>query len=167
MRMWMVVLIPVLLYCSTSAHADGVFLEGGQGFHYSTNSQAIFLSYQKDSPRLFGLNSYYDVTLGSWNGPNRNNALVLAKGLWMNLSDKSYITLEPGGAYLSRTTDNLGTRLQFAFRSALGIKTEKYDLSVGYKHFSNGKGIFHWTDTANYGENFITLQIGYLFDSRH
>jgi hypothetical protein len=162
MRLFMLILIPVLLYCSTTAHADGVFLESGLGFYKSTDSQPIFLSYQIDSPPFFGLNSYYDVALGSWNGQNHNKALVLAKGIWMNLSGKSYISLEPGGAYLRRTTDNLGTRLQFAFRSALGIRTEKFDLSVGYKHFSDGKGIFHWTNTSNLSENFITLQIGYL-----
>jgi hypothetical protein len=155
-------LIPVLLYCSTPAYADGVFLEGGQGFYYSKDSQVIFLSYQIDSPPLLGLNSYYDLAIGSWNGPDHNKALVLAKGIRMNLSGNEYISLEPGGAYLERTTSNLGTRLQFAFRSALGIRSEKYDLSVGYKHFSNGKGIFHWTDKANFSENFITLQIGYL-----
>jgi hypothetical protein len=157
-----VVLIPVLLYCSSPAYADGVFLEGGQGLFYSEDSQAIFLSYQIDSPQLLGFNSYYDVAFGSWNGPDRNNALILTKGIRINLSGKKYISLEPGGAYLSRTTSNLGTRLQFAFRSALGIKTEKYDFSIGFKHFSNGKGIFHWTDTSNLSENFITLQIGYL-----
>lgn len=162
MRFRLVILIPLLLYCSTPAHADGIFLENGLGFYKSTDSQAIFLSYQIDSPPLFRLNSYYDVALGSWNGPNRSNAIVLAKGLWMNLSGKSYITLEPGGAYLKRTTDNLGTRLQFAFRSALGIRIDNFDLSVGYKHFSNGKGIFHWTNTSNFSENFIALQIGYL-----
>ncbi|MGO9145646.1 MAG: acyloxyacyl hydrolase [Desulfomonilia bacterium] len=166
MKICIVILIPVLLYYSTPVYADGVFLEGGQGFHYSTDSQVIFLSYHIDSPPLFGLNSYYNAALGSWNGSNHNNAISLTKGLWMNLSGKSYISFEPGGAYLRSTTENLGTRLQFAFRSALGIRTEKYDLSVGYRHFSNGKGIFHWTDTANYGENFITFQIGYLFNSK-
>ena len=52
-------------------------------------------SYQIDSSRLFGLNSYYDVALGSWNGPNHDNAIILAKGIWMNLPGKSYISLEP------------------------------------------------------------------------
>jgi hypothetical protein len=162
MRLCLVILIPILLYCSKPAHADGVFLENGLGFYKSTDSQAIFLSYQRDSPPLFSLKSYYDVAVGSWNGPNRNNAIVLAKGIWVNLSEKSYISLEPGGAYLGRTTENLGTRLQFAFRSALGIRIEKFDLSVGYKHFSNGKGIFHWTNKSNFSENFFTFQIGYL-----
>jgi hypothetical protein len=162
LKIWIVVLIPVLFFCSTQACADGVFLEGGQGFYYSEDSRILFLSYQIDSPQLLGLNSYYDVALGSWNGPDRNTAIIFAKGLWLNLYRKSYITLEPGIAYVERTTSNLGTHLQFAFRSALGIRTEKYDLSVGYKHFSNGKGIFHWTDTTNLSENFITFQIGYL-----
>jgi hypothetical protein len=39
---------------------------------------------------------------------------------------------------------------------------DKIDLSLAYRHFSNGDGIFDWSDTPNFGENFITLQIGYL-----
>jgi hypothetical protein len=162
LKFWIVVLIPVFLYCSTPACADGVSLEGGQGFHHSTNSQAIFLGYQIDSPQLLGLDSYWVASLGAWNGPERNTAVILAKGVSLNLDKKWYISFEPGGACIGRTTNNLGTRLEFAIRTALGIKSEKYDLSVGYKHFSNGKGIFHWTDTPNFGENFITLQICYL-----
>jgi len=162
MRLWKVIFIPMLLFATTSAHADGVFLEGGQGLFQSTDSQAMFLSYQKDSPPIFGVNSFSKVALGSWNGQNRNDAIVLAQGIWWNLSRKSYLCFEPGGAYITKTTHNLGTPLEFAFRSALGIRTGKYDLSVGYRHFSNGKGIFHWTDTPNFGENFITLQIGYF-----
>ena len=162
MKLLKVIFIPMLLFAATSAHADGVFLEGGQGLFQSTDSQAMFLSYQKDSPPIFGVNSFSKVALGFWNGQYRNDAIVLAQGIWWNLSKKSYLCFEPGGAYIKETTHNLGTHLEFAFRSAVGIRIEKYDLSVGYRHFSNGKGIFHWTDTPNFGENFITLQIGYL-----
>jgi hypothetical protein len=162
MKLWSVILISVLLCATTSVHADGLFLEGGLGFHHSTDSQSIFLSYQIDSPPIFGLNSFYDVALGAWNGQNRNEAIVLAKGLWWNFPRKAYLCIEPGGAYIRKTTDNLSTHLEFAFRFAVGMRTENIDLSAGYRHFSNGKGIFHWTDTPNFGENFITLQIGYL-----
>ena len=162
MRLWKVIFIPILLLATTSAHADGVFLEGGQGLFQSTDSQAMFLSYQKDSPPIFGFNSFYKVALGSWNGQNRNDAIIFAKGIWLNLSRKSYLCFEPGGAYITKTTHNLGTHLQFSGRLALGMRTEKIDLSIGYRHFSNGAGIFHWTDTSNFSDNFITLQIGYL-----
>jgi len=156
-------LAAVLLCCSAPAYADGIFLEAGQGFHHSARSQALLLSYHRDSPPLLGLDSYYAASLGSWNGEDRNSAFVLAKGIRMRLNGKSYASLEPGAAYLGRTTDNLGTRLQFALRIALGMRAGKYDLSLGYRHFSNGKGVFSWTDTPNYGENFVTLQIGRLW----
>jgi hypothetical protein len=162
MKLWMVILIPIYLCTTTSARADGVFLEGGQGFFRSADSRAIFLSYQIDTPSIFGINTFCKGELGSWNGQNSNNAVVLALGLLWNLPRKSYICFEPGGAYITKTTDNLGTHLQFALRFAMGMKFDKIDLSVGYKHFSNGDGILNWTDTPNYGENFITLQIGYL-----
>jgi hypothetical protein len=162
LRIRIAILISILLCCFSSAHADGIFLEGGQGFHHSTRSQCLFLSYQRDSSPLFGLDSYYKAELGAWNGQHRNGAFVLAKEIRMTLHEKSYISFEPGAAYLRRTTDNLGTRLQFALRFALGMRTGQYDLSLGYRHFSNGKGVFHWTDTENYGENFVTFQIGCL-----
>ena len=162
MRLWMVILVPVLLCTTTSAHADGVYLEGGQGLFRSTDSQTMFLSYQIDTPPILKLNGFYKVAVGSWDGKYRNDVIVLEKGIWWNLSGKSYFCFEPGGAFIRYTTQTLGTHLQFAFRFALGIRTEKIDLSVGYRHFSDGKAIFHWTDTPNFGENFITLQLGYL-----
>lgn len=152
----------MFLFIATSAHADGVFLDGGLGFFRSGYSQAVFLSYQKDSRPLFGLESFYSASIGSWNGEDRNSAIALAKGFLVNLPGGSYLCLEPGGAYVTETTYNLGTHFQFVFRSTLGTRIEHIDLSVGYRHFSNGKGIFRWTRTENHGENFITFQIGYL-----
>ena len=162
MKLWMVIIIPIYLCTTIPANADGVFLEGGQGIFHSADSQVMFLSYQIDTPSIFGLDTFCKGALGSWNGDNRNDAIVLALGILWNLPGKSYICFEPGGAYISETTDNLGTHLQFALRFALGMRLDKIDLSVGYRHFSNGDGIFDWSDTPNYGENFITLQIGYL-----
>lgn len=155
-------IVPLFICTAISAHADGLFLEGGFGFYKSSPSQVLILSYQRDSRPLFGFESYYRAALGSWNGQDRNSAVVLAKGIRVNLLGKSYLCFEPGGAYVTETTGNLGTHLQFVLRSALGVRTEKFDLSLGYKHISNGKGVFHWTKRANHGENFITLQIGYL-----
>lgn len=162
MRHWKVIFIMIFLFAAPSAYADGVLLDGGQGIFHSTDSQAIFLRYQKDSSPLLGMKSSYTVAVGTWNGENHNNAVILAKGVWWELSGKKYLCFEPGGAYITETTKNLGTHLQFAFRVALGMRTDKYDLSVNFRHFSNGEGIFHWSETPNRSDNFITLQIGYL-----
>lgn len=163
MKNWLVILIPVFLCTTLPAYADGVFLEGGQGFFRSSDSQTLFVSYQMDSSLIPALNLYYKGTLGAWSGDNRNDAVALALGILLNLPKKTYFCFEPGGAYITELTDNLGTHLQFSFRFAVGMKIDKADLSLGYRHFSNGDGIFDWTDTPNYGENFITLQAGYLF----
>jgi hypothetical protein len=149
--------------CPSSVLADGLIVEGGIGFYESNNSEAAFLRYQKDSAPLFGFDSYYDLAIASWNGDNHNSAIIITKGLRWGLSERTHFDFEAGGAYLKRTTDNLGTRLQFAFRFALGAKVSKFDIALGYNHFSNGKGIFGWTRSSNLGENFITLQLGYLF----
>jgi hypothetical protein len=162
MRLLLILLFSLLCLPQT-AYADGVLLESGLGFYESNNSEVVFLRYQLDSAPLFGFNSYYDLALGTWNGRNHNDAIVITKGMRWGINEKMHFDFEAGGAYLERTTNNLGTRLQFAFRFALGVQAGKFDIALGYNHFSNGKGIFQWTSTSNLGENFITLHLGYLF----
>jgi len=144
------------------ARGDGLFAEGGEGFLFSSNTEALFVRYMKDARPLFGRESFYDFSVASWNGPNHDDAVAITRGLRWDWKEKNYFSFEAGGAYLERTTDNLGTRLQFAFRFAFGLKAEEYDISIGYNHFSNGKEIFHWSGPNN-GENFLTLQIGLVF----
>ncbi|HUL00481.1 MAG TPA: acyloxyacyl hydrolase [Nitrospirota bacterium] len=163
MKMQMAILFFLSLCAPSLSQADDVVLEGGFGFYKSSDSQAVFLRYQKESSPLFGIDSYYDAALASWNGNDHNDALIITKGIRIDLVKETYFAFEAGGAYLERTTHNLGTRLQFAFRFALGMKVGAFDLGIGYNHLSNGKGIFHWTNTTNYGENFITCQLGYVF----
>lgn len=163
MHRGLVILITMLFCAAATAHADGVLLEGGQGIFRSTDAQTIFLSYQRDASPLFGIDGFYKLALGAWNGENRNQAIVLTRGFRWNLSGTSYFCFEPGGAYVPQTTDNLGTHLQFAFRFALGMRKDHFDYSIAFRHFSNGAGIFHWTEKANCSDNFITLQAGYLF----
>lgn len=161
------ILAPIVVLLSlstaTSLRADSVFLEGSIGSFKSKGSQALFISYQRDSSPVFGLDSFNEVMLGTWNGGKRNNIIALSKGIRWNFHGKSYVSFAPGGAYVTTTSSNMGTHLQFAFDLSLGMRTEKTDVSVGFKHFSNGRKIFHWTHHSNDGENFITLQAGYLF----
>jgi hypothetical protein len=164
LRLWNVAVIAGLFFCFTSlpVHADGVFLEGGQGLFQSQYSQGGFLSYQKDSRPLFGIDGYYNMSLGAWNESNRNRVVILSKGFLWGFGDKRYLCFEPGGAYVAETTHNLGTHAQFSLKFALGMKKDRFDYSICYRHLSNGAGIFGWTTRNNFGENFITLQIGYL-----
>lgn len=157
------ILICVLLFTAASAQGGSINLEGGPGFYKSLDSLSVFLNYHLDSSPFFGFRSFYGMSFGYWNGDNSNNAIILAKGILFNLSGDSYFCFEPGGAYVTQTTSNLGTPLQFSFRFALGARREDMDISLGYRHFSNGKGVFRWTEKANYGENFITVQAGYSF----
>ena len=137
MKLWRVIIFPVFLYATTSAHADGAFIEGGLGFKFSTDSKAMFLSYHIDSSPIFRIKSFYNLALGSWNGQNHNNAIVLVKGIWWDLPSKTYFSFEPGGAYMVKTSNNLGTHLQFAFRFALGMRAEKIDLSNQLQNYQN------------------------------
>ena len=162
MRPWIVLLFVILFRIPSAAHADGLFVEAGWGFNY-TRSETVFLRYYKDTSPVFGLNSFYDFSLASWNGPSNNHAVTIGRGVLWGWTEEFYSSFEAGGAYLWKTTENLGTRLQLAFRFAFGLKAGKFDISAGYNHFSNGKEIYSWSNGTNRGENFVTLQIGRMF----
>jgi hypothetical protein len=151
----------IVCFFPLPVHADGIFLEGGQGLFQSQYSQGGFLSYQKDSGPLFGIDGYYNVSLGAWNEGNRNKTVIISKGFLWNFPENRYLCFEPGGAYVTDTTHNLGTHAQFSLKFAVGVRKDRLDYSLCYRHFSNGAGIFGWTTKNNFGENFITLQIGY------
>jgi len=150
-----------IFFIALPAHADGIFVEGGQGLFQSQYSQGGFLSLQKDSGPLFGIGGYYNVSLGAWNEDNRNRAVILSRGFLWDLAENRYFCFEPGGAYMGETTHNLGTHAQFSLKFALGMRSDRFDYAICYRHFSNGAGIFGWTTRNNFGENFITVQIGY------
>jgi hypothetical protein len=163
-RILLVVLLAVFLFCfPVVSQADEVLLEGGLGFYKSYNSEAVFLRYQKYVSPFFGLGSYYSPALATWSGQTRNSAIILTKGFRWYMTESLHADFEGGGAYLDRTTQNLGTHFQFAFRVAMGVKLGTFDLGLGYNHFSNGKGVFQWTKTANLSENFVSLHVGYMF----
>jgi hypothetical protein len=158
-------LVLIVLFSSSAAMAGNneLVLEGGLGFYKSYNSKAAFFRYQRYVSPFYGLDSYYSLAVADWSGPTHNSAILLTKGFRWNITDMIHFDFEGGGAYLRRTTDNLGTRAQFTFRAALGVKVKVFDIGVSYNHFSNGKGVFGWTKTSNISENFIMLQLGYLF----
>jgi len=137
-------------------------LEGGQGFHYSGNTQALFLRYQWEAALLFGQEGFWEAALGAWNGPNRVETIGFARGLRFRWQEKNYASAQAGLHYITRRTENLGTPLQFGARLALGRTMGAYDLSIGYVHFSNGKYFFGW-EGPNYGEHFVTIQVGRKF----
>lgn len=164
LNIWKVMILVSLFSCTCiTAHADGVYLEGGQGFIHSTDAQVFFLDYQIESRPFFGINSFYSAAIGAWSGKQRNKAVILSKGFWWSLYDTSYFCFEPGGAYVTETTENLGTHPQFSLKFALGMRKDNFDYSLCYRHFSNGAGIFQWTSESNLSENFMMIQVGYLF----
>jgi hypothetical protein len=151
-----------MLLCSPLANADNLAIGEGYGNIKSQEATATFLRYQKDAPRLWNQDSFYEIALGSWNGSNHNNASGVARGLRWPWSQKNFISTELGIAYVTRTTDHLGTQGQFFFHGTLGRQFEKYTLSIGETHYSNGQRVLHWHG-PNVGEDFLTLQLGRKF----
>ena len=150
------------LLCPQRARADMLSLETGRGFHRSTHSDILYLRYHWDAPALFTLPGYYEALLAGWNGRSRAAAVGIARSAQWSFNDRYYLDGSAGVAWLDKTTRNLGTRFQFAFRLAVGRRFDDWELSIGYEHFSNGKLFFNW-DGPNNGENFGVIRVGYLF----
>ena len=153
-----------LLLCPSIAAADMLAVAAGRGNIVSQGSNAAFLSYQKDAPKLFNRESLYDFTLGYWNGSTRNSALSLARVVRWKLSSEFYFAGTLGIGVVDHTTDHLGTTGQFVVRLAFGRSFEKYDLSIGETHYSNGKTALglNWEGT-NVGEDFLTVMLARKF----
>ncbi len=142
--------------------AETLAIEGGWGDFKSRGTEVVFLRYWKDAPPLFGYDGFYEFSFASWNGPNRNDAIGVARGLRHTWREKRYFSASGGLGYVARTTDYLGTHPQFLWRLAFGNKFGVYDLSIAQVHYSNGKKIFGWNG-PNRGQDFLTLQLGREF----
>ena len=153
-----------LLLCSALAAADMLAVTIGRGNIYSQGSDAVFLSYQKDAPKLFNRESRYELMFGYWSGSTHNSALTLARVMRWKLSPETYFAGTLGIGMVDRTTDHLGTQGQFVARLAFGRQFGKYDLSLGETHYSNGKTALrlNWHG-PNTGEDFLTLMLAREF----
>jgi hypothetical protein len=154
-----------LLLCTQPARAGLLAVTAGSGNLKSHNSNALFLSYQKDAPKLFNQESLYDLTFGYWSGPTHNSALTVARVVrWPLATPGYYFAGTLGIGVVKRTTDYLGTQGQFTVRLAFGRKFGKYELSIGETHYSNGKYALklNWHG-PNTGEDFLTLMLAREF----
>lgn len=149
---------PYSSFAKANAFSTGV----GFGDIRSQGATAIFLRYQTGAAELFGRESFYELSLGAWNGSNRNSAIAIARGIGWYWSSGNFLTIELGAAAVGRTTDHLGTHAQFVSHLVIGRRFGNYDLSLGQTHYSNAKDLFHWTG-PNIGENFLTLEFGREF----
>ena len=158
----MLFLFFLFLITPERSYGDMLSLEVGAGFHYSNDSEALFLRYQRDAAPWFGLTEYFEFSLGGWNGPTGTEAIGISRGAAWFWNEKHYLAGSAGIGYIAEETENLGTHGQLLFRVAFGRRGETYDLSLGWVHYSNGKYFFGW-DGPNNGENFFTFQVGRVF----
>jgi Lipid A 3-O-deacylase (PagL) len=140
-------------------HADAVLFGTGYGNFRQGGATAVFLRYQTQAPTVLGHASLYELSVGAWNGPNRNAVVALARGIRWRWSPKIYLGAELGIGAVMQTTDHLGTHLQFVSHVVVGRQFGRYDLTLGETHYSNAKDLFHWSG-PNVGENFLTLELG-------
>lgn len=173
MRRWIADLAPALFLLlflrPAEAIADGVSAEWGPGVAHSRCTFAVFLRYERDAPALFGQAGFYEASYGSWSGPNRNEAAALARGLLWPAGKRGYLSFAAGLGLVRRKTENLDTPLEILLRAAYGLRAGRFDISLGFTHFSNGKKLFRgihpawWDHGPNYGEYFPSIRVGVSF----
>jgi hypothetical protein len=154
-------LVLAVLFTGAPVHADLVAFEVGRGNHNTRGSDAWFVRYQHDIKPLWGGMSFIEFNGGAWNGHYENRTVGGTGGLRYALTKQSYFSAAAGLAYVTDRTDHLGTHPQIPWRFALGWRVGRVDVALAQIHYSNGKSIFRW-DHPNVGDNFITLQIGYV-----
>ncbi len=165
-RIWIIVGAAIIAWLGGTADVqaqDGIFLETGQGFYFSNDTEALILRYQRTAPPLFGLEGFYEAMGASWNGPNEATAAGLARGVrWPGPEQHSSLGLTAGLCHISRVTANLGQPFQFYGRFAAEERINSTLVSVAWFHLSDAKFLFNWSGRNN-SENFLTLSVGLLF----
>jgi hypothetical protein len=156
------VCLVLAVLCSTDAAADEAILAVGPGVHVSDSSTAYFLQYYRDAKRLWGFDSFFELSLGHWPGDAAATIAAASGGLRWNFENRSYARVSLGAGYLNHTTERLGTHGQFMEQIVIGREFGAYDLGAGMIHISNGDSILH-TGEPNGGENFFTVRLGYRF----
>lgn len=157
-------LLSVLLFSLVPlpVFADGLFVEAGTGLLYSTGTSATLARYQHETSTLFGHESFYEASIASWSGQARDEAIGFARGVRWKYENNVSVSSDIGAAHISRTTEHLGTPLEFYFRFSWEKRMGGAEISVGLIHYSNGKFIFGWSG-PNDSENFLTLSLGMVF----
>jgi hypothetical protein len=102
-----------LLFPALSAAANSLSYEAGIGSYFSRSTTAYLLRYQHETKPLFSLDSYFEASYASWNGPDHAAAIGLARGIrWARTADEC-LSLTTGLSHMSRTTSNLGQPFEF------------------------------------------------------
>lgn len=158
-------LLLATLFCSFSANAGLLTLDAGIGNDNTNESNAVFARFQEDTDLLLWYDSFYEITVGAWDGPSKNQIIGISRGVYLTSLPKNYISISGGVGLVANETIHLGTHFQFLFRLAFGRKFGKYDVAISQYHISNGKNIFGWNG-PNVSENFLTLQFGWELDKR-
>jgi hypothetical protein len=148
-------IVPGYLPC---AYGDQLALERSWGLIKSNDADAVWVRYQFPARALFKQESFYEFSLGSWNGSHRNSTIGVARGLRGPLGEHTYWSGNLGLAHVAHVNDHTGTHTQVVSRLALGRLLDSYDVSFGLVHYSNGH-----LHGANVGGNFLGLSIGRNF----
>jgi hypothetical protein len=162
-RLVLFIITPALLFLPAAAAAAGLFVEGGEGFYRSHNTEAVLLRYQIKASKLFDRESFYEASYAYWNGSNHDTAFSIARGIrWWERTGHEALSLTAGLGHIDRTTSNLGQPFEFYGRLAYDKPLGMALLSVGLIHYSDAKFLFRWPGPNN-GENFLTLSLGMIF----
>lgn len=155
-------LVAGMLLGAPAFAADRVSIEIGQGRHFVSGADAVFLRYSGDHrfPNFPKQAAFYEWSIGNWDHKDDNSALALAIGNRWYLVDKLHVDFSGGVAALAHKTRITNTHQQFILRAGVGYTLGEIDVGVYQTHYSNANSIFGWGGN-NAGYDFLTLQVSY------
>jgi hypothetical protein len=133
--------------------AAGLFIEAGEGFYFSHNTEVLMARYQLEASALFNEESFYEVSYAAWTGRNQN------RGIRWERTAVDSVSVTIGLSRVNGTSVNLGQPYEFYGRLAYEKQLGGVLFSIGWIHYSDAKFLFHWPG-PNTGENFLTLSLG-------
>jgi hypothetical protein len=152
----------VLSLLPAGVEGAGLFVEGGEGFYFSHNTEVFLVRYQLEASALFNEESFYEVSYAAWDGRNDNEAVGLARGIRWELTSDDSVNLTMGLSRVYGPSSNLGQPYEFYGRLAYEKLLGRALFSIGWVHYSDAKFLFHWSG-PNTSENFLTLSLGANF----
>ena len=137
---------PLFLFANT------IILDYGKG-EKDKNFYNIELSF--NTP-IKNLPTYTSLGIGGWDKEESSFFGSINEGI--KYGKKYFTYAQVGVAALANTTKNLSTSLEFTEKIGIGLNLENFDISLFYRHISNG-GI----KKPNRGENFTGITLYFNF----
>jgi len=153
MKLFMTILLPLILLVNIHASDDIIDNDVSVGYGSSVEDIDIYrISLKKDlNPYFFEkrykfLPKYYEGSFGYWEGKNGKGLVNLSFTPVFRYTNTDLFNVDPfiegglGATYISKSKlqdENFGQNFQFESFIGIGVKTDNFEFTYRYMHYSN------------------------------